>query len=83
MKTNLNTFTITCLFLMSGCSSGIFDWNQMHLDETPRYKKRAACTSFQQNMARQLLGTNYNYKIEQNIFTECGSNPNYKFKITG
>ncbi len=82
MKINLSILTIMCMFLVSGCSYGVFDWNQMHLDETPGYKKRAECTSSQQAIARKVLGSNYNYEIEQNIFNKCGSNPNYKFKTT-
>lgn len=82
MKINLSILTIMCMFLISGCSYGIFDWNQMHLDETPGYKKRAECTTSQQAIARKVLGSNYNYEIEQHIFNKCGSNPNYKFKTT-
>ena len=82
MKMNLSILTIICMLLISGCSYGILDWNQMHLNATPGYKKRAECTSSQQAIARKVLGSNYNYEIEQNIFNKCGSNPNYKFKTT-
>ncbi|MBP2281653.1 uncharacterized protein YxeA [Psychrobacter sp. PL15] len=82
MNINLSVLTLICMFLISGCSYGIFDWNQIHLDETPGYKKRAECTSSQQAIARQVLGSSYNYEIEQHIFNKCGSNPNYKFKTS-
>lgn len=73
---------------LTGCYIGVndnghqyigIDWNNRHLDETLFYKKSSNCIRNQQNIAMTKLGSNYNERIDGDIYSKCVKNPSYQF----
>ena len=80
MKVLFNIMTVLFCLSLSACNYGIFDWNNQNIDKTRAYKEKNACVSSQQNIARTILGSNYNKAVDYDIYYKCLEKPSYKFK---
>lgn len=70
-------------FLLTGCYPCKFlDWNcNESKEDTWWYKKRIRCEKEQKNLAKEILRSKYNEKIDIHILNQCIlSNGSYKFE---